>query len=205
MSIMKKQALAAVIAATISMPSMADFLGIYAGVDYRNNRTNYTNGNSSDEGNNLAGYIAYEHFYPLLPNVKVKSAYLNGDDKGNSATNAILYYEIFDNGIFEFDAGVSYTNIKNTTDDMAIMQGYAASKLHFPLTGINAFADLTTVSLSDDDATQLEVGFAYTINPFSPTFNFALRAGYRKQEVKYDGRSGTEETDGAFIGLETRF
>jgi outer membrane protein len=200
---MKKHVFAAVITATFSMPSMADFLGIFAGLDYRNNETSYAN--NSDDSNNLAGYIAFEHFMPLIPNVKVKSAYLNGNDNGNSATNAILYYEIFDNGIFEFDAGLAYTNIKSSYDDMAIVQGYAASKLHFPVLGLNAFAEITKASINDDDATQTEIGMAYNFNPNSPVLNFALRGGYRKLQANFDSNSATQTTKGTFIGLEVHF
>lgn len=211
---MKKQICAAVIAGVISMPSMADFAGVYAGVDYRTTTTKHTeNGYPGEfnDTNNLSGYLALEHFIPLIPNAKIKYADLSSEQSAaateikSSATNAILYYELFDNGLFEFDLGLAYTGVETDYRDLNtdLGQGYAAAKVHIPGVGMHAFAEVIAGSLTDNDASDAEIGLAYTFNPDSMLLNFGVRAGYRYQDAKIDNFK--QETKGLFAGLEAHF
>lgn len=208
---MKKQICALAIAATISMPVMADFLGAYAGIDYRTTTTSY---NSDDSGfedtNNLSGYVAFEHFIPMIPNVKLKYSDLStknsesGYKLSSSAKNGILYYQLFDNGLFEIDFGLAYTGVEDITGQTANLgQAYGAAKVHVPGTGMNAFAEVIGGSLTDDSATDAELGLAYTFNPDSIIMNFSVRAGYRYQEMQVNDR--TQENKGLFAGVEAHF
>lgn len=207
---MKKQICAAAIATAISMPTMADFLGVYAGIDYRTTETSY-NGNDSgyEDTNNLSGYLALEHFIPLIPNAKLKYSDLSTELSGagdleSSAMNGILYYQLFDNGLFEFDFGLAYTDVENIIGDTAqIGQAYGAAKVHVPGVGMHAFAEIIGGTVTDDEATDAEIGLAYTFNPDSAVLNFSVRAGYRYQEVVIN--DFTQENKGLFAGLEAHF
>ena len=145
---MKKKICAAVVAGVISMPTMADFLGVYAGVDYRTTTTKHTeNGypGEFEDTNNFSGYVALEHFIPLIPNAKIKYADLSSEYSADateiksSATNAILYYELFDNGLFEFDLGLAYTGVETDYNDLNtdLGQAYGAAKVHIPGVGMH--------------------------------------------------------------------
>ncbi|WP_028863224.1 TIGR04219 family outer membrane beta-barrel protein [Psychromonas aquimarina] len=211
---MKKKICAAVVASVISMPSMADFLGVYAGIDYRTMSTSHTaNGMSGEfkDSNNLSGYVALEHFVPLIPNAKLKysdlgSEYNDGSiNTDSSAMNAILYYQLFDNDLFEFDFGVAYTKVETDFNNLSteLGQAYGAAKVHIPGVNMHAFTEVTAGSLSDDNATDAEIGLAYTFNPDSNLLNFAVRAGYRYQDAEINNFK--QENKGVFAGLEVHF
>ncbi|WP_354625414.1 TIGR04219 family outer membrane beta-barrel protein [Psychromonas sp. MME2] len=211
---MKKQICAAVVAGLISMPTMADFLGVYAGVDYRKTKTNHTaNGYTDgfDDTNNFSGYLAFEHFIPLVPNAKIKYSDLSGEHSADSknidssSKNAILYYQLLDNSLFELDFGLAYTRVETDYDNLStnLGQAYGAAKVHIPGIAMHAFTEVISGSINDDDATDAEIGLAYTFNPNSALLNFSLRAGYRYQEAKIDRFK--QENKGPFIGLEAHF
>lgn len=206
---MKKQLIAATIAATISMPSMADFLGVYAGIDYRTNETSFSSASfDDDDSTNLAGYIAFEHFIPVIPNAKLKYSDLSSDEFDSSAMNGILYYELFDNGLFEFDFGLAYTDIESNytgaDKSASIGQAYLAGKVHIPGVGVHVFAEGIGGSVTDDDAIDVEAGLQYTINPDSLLVNVGLRAGYRMQELRFKNTE-TQNNEGWFAGIEAHF
>jgi len=202
---MKKQVLATALAASMSMPAMADFLGVYAGIDYNTNETRYNN--HTDREDNLSGYVAFEHFIPLIPNVKIQytdldnHAFVNGE---SSVMNGILYYEILDNGLVEVDLGLAYTDAEGYRDDASFGQAYAAGKLHIPGVSMHAFADVTAGSLTSDDAINTEIGLAYTFNPDSLLLNVSVRGGYRYHQIDLR-KSPRQETDSLFAGVELHF
>ncbi|MFT6928407.1 MAG: outer membrane protein [Psychromonas sp.] len=211
---MKKQICTAIIASAVSMPSMAmlDF-DVYTGIDYRttDNSQSYS---GVDQGlkdtNNLSGYLAIEHFIPMLPNAKLKYSDLSTETSTSSTTikgsaaNAILYYQLFDNSLFDFDLGLAYTRLESDIDNMSenLGQAYAAAKLQIPGTGVHVFAELISGSLSSDTATDAELGLAYTFNPDS-ILNLAVRAGYRYQDAEFNDLE--IENKGLFVGLELHF
>ncbi|MCP5077923.1 MAG: TIGR04219 family outer membrane beta-barrel protein [Psychromonas sp.] len=208
---MKKQICAVAIATAISMPAMADFLGVYAGVDYRTTATSYNNIESAfEDTNNLSGYIAVEHFIPLIPNAKLKYSDLSTEyvlstgEPSSSALNGILYYQLFDNGLFEFDFGLAYTDVENIIGETAQLgQAYGAAKIHVPGVGMHAFTEVIAGTVTDDKATDAEIGLAYTFNPDSIVLNFSVRAGYRYQEMVIN--DFTQENKGLFAGVEAHF
>lgn len=207
---MKKQICAIAIASAVSMPAMADFFGIYAGIDYHTAATNLTHGSDFEDNNSLSGYVAVEHFIPLIPNAKLRYSDLSAEDKvsfeepSSYALNAIGYYEIFDNDLFELDLGLAYSRFENVSDKSTdIIQGYGAAKVFVPGVGMYAFTEVVAGSIADDEATDIELGLAYTFNPDSALINLTVRAGYRYQEMIIDDE--TQETKGLFAGLEAHF
>jgi outer membrane protein len=211
---MKKQIFTAVIASAICMPSMAMLdLDVYTGIDYRTTDTSQSfSGTDQDlkDTNNLSGYLAIEHFIPMLPNAKLKYSDLSTETTADSssikgsASNAILYYQLFDNGLFEFDFGLAYTSMETDSHNINadLSQAYAAAKLFVPGTGIHAFTEVVSGSLTNDKATDAELGLAYTFNPDS-IINIAVRAGYRFQDATIGAFE--QENKGLFAGLELHF
>jgi outer membrane protein len=207
---MKKNACAALMASAICMPAMADFVGVYAGVDYRSTSSSSDMSEELKDTNNVSGYLAFEHFIPLVPNAKVKYSDLSSDTNidsntlSSSAANAILYYQLLDNSIFELDLGLAYSRFENDYEDLSADLGqlYSAAKVHVPGTSLHAFAEVIGGSTTSDDYTDAEMGLAYTFNPDSP-LNVAVRAGYRYQEAKVNNYE--QENKGVFAGLEVHF
>jgi len=209
---MKKKICTTILASAICMPSMA-LVDIYAGIDYRSTAASQSFSGQTedlDNTNNLSGYLAFEHFIPLIPNAKLRYSDLSTEKNTDSTTvdsasaNAILYYQLFDNGLFEFDLGLAYTRVEtdfqSLTADLA--QAYGAAKLYVPGTGISAFAELVGGTVSDDKATDAELGLTYTFNPDS-IFNIAVRAGYRFQDATIS--EFKQENKGLFAGMEVHF
>ncbi|ABM05117.1 hypothetical protein Ping_3433 [Psychromonas ingrahamii 37] len=209
---MKKQIATAIIASLMCMPSIA-LIDIYTGIDYRTTTTSQSfSGTDQDlkDTNNLSGYLAIEHFIPLLPNAKIKYSDLSTKKSTDSSStdgstrNAILYYQLFDNGLFQFDLGLAYTRVEadfqNLTSDLA--QAYGAAKLFVPGTGIHAFTEVINGSLTDDKATDAQFGLAYTFNPDS-IVDIAVRAGYRFQDATIG--EFKQEDKGLFAGLALHF
>lgn len=143
---MKKSLLAASLLLATAPSAQADtFLGIYAAAQAWNmdteggfaNSSSLTNFNFDDKtkGN---FYVAFEHFVPFVPNVKVARTDLNtagnvvlqssfgfggrlfatnsslNTDIEISNTDIILYYELFDNDLVSFDLGINAKYIDGT-------------------------------------------------------------------------------------------
>jgi len=206
---MRKKICAIAVATAFSMPAMADFIGVYAGVDFHTTSTDSTGDASFEDSDNFSGYIAFEHFIPLIPNAKLKYSDLdteltaNNNTLSSSLTSAIAYYELFDNGLFEFDLGLAYSRVDPILgSDADLIQGYAAAKAYVPGMNMYGFAEVVAGSITSDESTDIEFGLAYTLNPDSLLPSLTVRAGYRYQEtvVKY-----TQENKGLFAGIEAHF
>lgn len=204
---MKKQLCAIAIASLLSSSAFADNIGVFAGLDYNTTNNSYPN-SSVEDSNNYSGYIAFEHFIPLIPNVKLKYSTLDADlgniNHESSMSNAIFYYQLFDNGIFEFDFGLAYTHAEDLLNQNTnLAQGYAAAKVQLPGLPMYVFAEGTAGSLSSDDATDTQIGLAYTFNPDSVLLNLSVRAGYRMQDMTIN--SVKQENNGLFAGIDLHF
>ncbi|XQW86755.1 TIGR04219 family outer membrane beta-barrel protein [Thalassotalea piscium] len=141
---MKIKAFAAILAALFTAHVQADTVGLYIGGQIWQSEVS----DALDEQDTLNGFnlkkeqqsqyfVAIEHPYPLLPNVRISSSTLDSSGKSNSTeeinftdpasqilhTSVIdtivdanvnvsyvdytLYYELFDNGLFSFDLGLT--------------------------------------------------------------------------------------------------
>ena len=204
----KKQILIVLASITISMTSTADNINgtpqsidVYAGVAFRTMNNDFNEVTTS----HLAGYIAFENYIPMVPNLKFKTAFLNGNSDGNSATNTILYYRFYNDGLIEADAGMAYTNIKTATDEASIPQTYLSGRFFIPNTPLNIFGELVQGSLVSDGSSQTEIGVAYRFVPRYLLLKVALRAGYYSQTVKFKNTSTERISEGIFIGIKTLF
>ncbi|WP_180706040.1 hypothetical protein [Psychromonas sp. CD1] len=88
---MKKQLCAIAIASLLSTSAFADNIGVFAGLDYNTTNNSYPNSSVGDS-NNYSGYIAFEHFIPLIPNVKLKYSTLDADLENIPGIYILLYY-----------------------------------------------------------------------------------------------------------------
>ena len=144
---MKKRVIAAALGALCLAPAThADtLLGLYAGAQGWNtstlggfSETSNTADFDFDSSTNASLYVAFEHFVPLVPNVKVNYLQLDTDgvtnlnaeftfegtdyaantslltDASIDSADLILYYEIFDNDLVSFDIGVNGKYIDGT-------------------------------------------------------------------------------------------
>jgi len=205
---MIKKLLVTIAAITISMSSAADNINgtaepidIYVGVDFRTMSSDFNETNT----NHLSGHIAFENYMPMVPNLKFKTAFLNGDSDGNSATNTILYYRFYNSVFLEADAGIAYTNIKTSEDSASIPQTYFSGRFFIPNTQMNVFGELVQGSLVNDGSSQTELGVAYRFIPRNLLLKVAIRAGYYSQTVKFKDASTERISEGLFIGVKTLF
>lgn len=144
---MKKTLLIAALAGVAAVPSVSadTLLGVYAGAQYWDTGTSggFASTNSTadfdfDDEGETAFYIAFEHFVPFVPNIKVAHTTLesNGSTLLTSnfefdgtlytvgstvdtisditSTDFILYYELFDNDLLSFDLGINGKYIDGT-------------------------------------------------------------------------------------------
>ena len=220
---MKKRLTATLLTLAMSTPALADDWGLFAGVDVAKPAADgKVAGNKLSLDNELRanGYLAVEHGIIFLPNVKLAYSDLGGKGKTNSTDvtlgmssfDGILYYQLFDNGLFETDFGLNFKYVSgdlhttsNTHFSSTIPQAYGAAKLHIPNTGISVFSELTAGSVTDDEIVDGLIGLSYAFNPDGLS-KFKLRGGYRYQEVKLkeDVKLNTE-FEGFFVGAEMRF
>ena len=209
---MKKQLCALAIGTLLATSASADYLGLFIGADYLSNSTKVTPVKGStldaDDSSNFSGYVAFEHFVPLVPNAKIRYSDLdthekiNGDIK-SSLANGVLYYQIFDNDLFQIDLGLAYTQAKIDEESSADLgQAYGALQINVPGTGMYAFGEALGGSLTDDDAMDASGGIGYTFNPDS-LVAVSVRGGYRYQSIEI--KDIKKETSGLFAGVEAHF
>jgi len=176
-------------------------IDVYVGIDFRTMSSEFDDTNS----NHLAGYIAFENYMPMVPNLKFKTAFLNGDSEGNSATNTILYYRFYNNGLIEADAGIAYTNIKTANDTASIPQTYFSGRFFIPNTKLNVFGEIVQGSLVNDGSSQTELGVSYRFTPRYLLLKVAIRGGYYSQTVNFNNTSTERISEGLFLGVKTLF
>lgn len=145
---MKKRLLATVVSGLLITPvAQADMLlGLYVGAQGWNTSTSGGFSESStgaanfdyDSQTNSSLYVAFEHFVPLVPNIKINYTSMDSDgftdldasfefdgttysESASLLTNTsidsadlVLYYEIFDNDLVSFDIGVNGKFIDGT-------------------------------------------------------------------------------------------
>lgn len=132
-------------------------------------------------------YAAFEHFVPLVPNLRVERASMGHTgtatatyDFGNNTaaigpsainidnTDAILYWRLLDNWVnFDFgftarklDADFSVGNEMVSVSETIPML-YVAAQFDLPLTGLSVGADINTISYSDASYNDVRIRALY--------------------------------------------
>lgn len=201
-------------------------------------------------------FVAFEHPIPLIPNAKIAHTTLDttgmssltqefefGDETfaAGSNVNAVfdmtytdytLYYELFDNGLFTFDFGltardfdgdIAVTSTSTVTDqnggsstvtltgDLSVSEFvpmlYASTMVGLPLTGFNLFAEGNFLSIDDHTLYDYQAGVSYElVDNFVVDVN--LTAGYRSIKLELEDLSDLYtdiEFKGVFAGVVVHF
>lgn len=216
---------------------------------------NQTDFNLSDE-KQTNYYVAFEHPIPLIPNARIASTTLEttgmttlasdidfggetfaaGSDVNTgfdvSYIDYTLYYEIFDNGLFSFDIGLTgrdfngdvmvsttmntapvgetpqLTTVTGTinTDEIVPMV-YVATSIGLPLTGLSVFGEGNLFAFGDHTLHDYQVGLSYDlVNNIAVDFNVTL--GYRSVQMDLqdlEGLYSNLDFDGVFAGAVLHF
>jgi outer membrane protein len=221
-------------------------LGLYIGADYWGTSTsgaiNSQSSDSSvvfDSNKPTTSYIALEHPIPMVPNVMLRNASLDltgdsvaginvyGGSNLTSATasvdqtDAVLYYEILDNGLVSFDIGLNLrkvhgnykvfsnadTLVEETQFSGYLPMLYAAGEVGIATTGLSVYGDFNALSVGDHSMRDVQAGVAYQFID-NAVIDMSARLGYRKLSIDLqdlDGINSDLSVDGITAGLRVHF
>lgn len=172
-------------------------------------------------------YAAFEHFVPLVPNLRVERASMghtgataanfnfNGVPvSGSSAinidnTDAILYWRLLDNWVnldFGFTARKLDADFAVGSEMVAVSATipmvYAAAQFDLPLTGLSIGADINTISYSDASYSDVRIRALYEMG----VIGFELGLKTTNLELKgLDKVNADLEFKGMMIGAFLHF
>jgi len=201
-------------------------------------------------------YIAVEHPIPLIPNVRISHNTLDttgatsltsdfdfGDQTFMQGTNVstvfdvnyndfTLYYELFDNGLFSFDFGLTARDFNGEVSVTGVVQGtdandnpisqtlvgqeslseivpmfYASAMVGLPLTGLDLFAQGNFLSIDDHVLYDYQAGISYALID-NMIVDVNLTAGYKSVKLELDDLDDLYtdiEFDGVFAGVVVHF
>ncbi len=188
-------------------------------------------------------YIAFEHPLPLLPNVMLTSTELNtrGNtqlidefsfaDQDFSAGTLIntafdvsyldytLYYELFDNGLFSFDFGLTARDFDGDvsasseisdaqlTGSEFIPLLYASATLGLPFTGWNVYGQGNFLSFGDQTIHDYQIGISYELVD-NTIVDLNVTMGYRVVNLTLedlDSLSTDIDFNGLYLGAVVHF
>ena len=138
-----------------------------------------------------------------------------------TATDFILYYEIFDNDLFSVDIGINGKNVDGTlvvdAPDSGITarqsfsgivpMGYSRLAFGLPFTGLGVYAEGSYLAIDDSKVSDIEVALTYSFIE-SLALDLTLQLGYRDTTVELDDLDDTYTDlgfDGIFAGIEFHF
>lgn len=243
----------------LSTPVWADTIGVYVGGNVWDNSASGTLGETSgqtdlglDDETQTNLFIAIEHPFPLIPNVRISSSDL--DTSGQTTLDSefefggetyaedslvnthfdvsyidyTLYYELFDNGLFSFDFGLTArdfdsditvkTRISGEDDEEEYLQSslssseilpmlYVSTNVGLPLTGLNFYATGNLLSLDDSTLYDYEAGISYELID-TLAIDLNITAGYKAVKLELDDVDDLYsdlDFDGAYIGAVLHF
>ncbi|MDG1732348.1 MAG: TIGR04219 family outer membrane beta-barrel protein [Thalassotalea sp.] len=238
---MKKSAalIASAMLLTCGSASADTILGVYAGVQGWDMAAEGSHGENNDlteynfdDETQGRFYVALEHPIPFIPNIKIahseiatqgletdneffNSFVTEGSDIDLSYTDYTLYYEIFDNGLFSLDLGITAKDFEGeliTTDtfdsvEEIIPMVYASTQVSIPGTGLSVFAEGNFLSIDDHTLLDYQAGIAYALID-NMLIDVTLQAGYRMVDLELDDLDDVYadlQFDGAFAGVEVHF
>jgi outer membrane protein len=212
---------------------------------------NNGNFNFDDEAKS-SFYVAFEHPVPLIPNLKLQRTEMDvaGDttidtnftfggelfstsaelftDVQLTATDVILYYELFDNDLVSFDFGINAKYIEGEflvidKDDSslvgreefsgAVPMLYSRLAIGIPFTGFGAYVEGSYLSIDDNTLSDYQAVITYSLMDnlaVDVTFQF----GYRVVAIELEDIGDLKELNniysdlefkGPFAGLEVHF
>ncbi len=181
------------------------------------------------------GYIfaTFEHFVPLVPNVRLIHTSMDHSGSGLATfnfdgqtfsgnvendisietTDLIFYYEVLDN-IVSLDIGLNIRNLKvdytiTSTGSTAQDSISETVPMLYALVGTSPWPDLiisgelSYIAFDGSSVSDFTAKVAYTTN-----FLVGFEGGYRKQNFEFDDISDTDadlDFDGIFVGAYLKF
>lgn len=203
------------------------------------------NFNFEDKANSNL-YVAFEHPVPLIPNIKVQRTIMNtmGETTLNSqynfgdeiyaantdvitdvqltATDFILYYELFDNDLISFDVGI---NAKYIDGDLMVTEKddsssfsreefsgpvpmvYSRLAIGIPFSGFGAFVEGSFLNIDDHTLSDYQAALTYSLME-NLAVDVTFQVGYRAVELELDDLDdiySNLEFKGVYAGLEVHF
>jgi outer membrane protein len=188
-------------------------------------------------------YIALEHPLPLVPNLLIASTTLDTDGSTTltesfefedttfdietpvdttfdiSYIDYTLYYEIFDNGLFSFDLGLTVRDfdgditVKSDIENASlavtemIPMLYASAIVALPGTGLDLFANGNLLSIDSHTLYDYQMGISYELID-NLAIDVNLTAGYRAVKLQLediDDLYTDIEFKGVFAGVVVHF
>jgi outer membrane protein len=192
-------------------------------------------------------YIALEHPLPLIPNILIASTTLDTDGSTTltqsfefddtifeatapvdttfdiSYVDYTLYYEIFDNGLFSFDIGLTGRDFDGDVTVSSAIEGssveatlavtqivpmlYVSTVVALPGTGLDLFANGNLLSIDDHTIYDYQVGVSYELID-NLAIDVNLTAGYRAVKLELediDNLYTDIEFKGVFAGVVVHF
>ena len=192
--VMKRGLLLTCVASCFStLPVVADMLGIKAGVDVWS---------SSDFGEVANGYLYFEHFIPLVPNIAVRASRVNNTLEVNTY-DLYGYYELLDMNSLSLDLGVGLRRLndgklhgQNFSDTLPMMM---ADLSLFSDGNITLYTRLDAGRASDVSFYEWDIGAR-----FNWIAGIGLQAGYRNYSLDFKGIStltSNESVGGPHLGI----
>ena len=203
------------------------------------------NFNFEDKANSNL-YVAFEHPLPLIPNIKVQrsimdtlgeaklnSTFTFGDeiyasdidvitDVGLTATDFILYYELFDNDLISFDVGINAKYLDGklvvtekedpSSSSSEAFSGpvpmlYSRLAIGVPFSGFGAFVEGSFLSIDDHTLSDYQAALTYSLME-NLAVDVTFQMGYRAVELELDDLDNIYsnlEFKGVYAGLEVHF
>lgn len=225
-----------------STTAAADAIGVYVGAQGWDMAAEGSHGENNElveynfkDESQARFYIAFEHPVPFIPNIKISHSELMtkglqsddevvcnvvcGSEVDFTYTDYTLYYELFDNGLFSFDFGLTAKDFEGDLDTIdnggpvsdaveeIIPMFYASAQVSLPGTGLSVFAEGNFLSIDDHTLADYQAGVSYALID-NMIIDVNLSAGYRMVDLELDDLDGVYadlEFDGAFAGVEVHF
>lgn len=221
----------------VSQAAMADrILGVHGEVTYwQPSLSGSWQGNSSvqfgdeniEEAKGVGYKLAFEHFVPMVPNIKV-SSYPYADDVLDQSggmdvetdfdvveTDVVAYYQILDGLAWlslDVGAGVKYIQgdfeVGADSDSLEEVLPVVniAARADLPFSGFYAGAEYTKgLDIDDKQSDSMDAYVAYQLENFA--LDVGVKVGYRysSYDLELDPEVMDVEAEGAYIGLTAHF
>lgn len=211
---MKKITILASAILALSNVASADTLGAKLGVEYHNSNTKVDGDKVSSKDNNFRGFVAFEHFVPVLPNLKLEYSKYDADTIKYSQTSVTGYYQLIDMDHLALDFGLGGTRFSGvegvgSLDSENSAHLYAAAEIGIPETGVSFFAEGKRLGLSDIKGYDFAAGAKYTAKLNSLPLSYGFTAGYRVSDYSFEKVVPNSDFDlrnnGVFAGVHLNF
>ncbi len=230
--------LAALALGISSFNASADALGFFVGGGAWNHSASGTLGTTGDDildvesdlkmgsKQDIYAWAAFEHFVPLIPNIRIETATLghsgsaNGVDFNGSNltgdvsvsldnTDAILYYRLLDNWV-NFDFGINLRTLDGeftiATETLTVSETipmlYLSAQFDLPFSGFSVGGDINTISYDGTELQDIRLRAMYEMGIFG--FEGGLKTTTVKL-VDIDNVTADLEFSGLFLGAFLHF